>query len=49
MHGLIYESEGKGGYFVNEHGRSGVQMPWTVDEYYARLLPADISDYDVRK
>ncbi|MFV9428989.1 flavin-containing monooxygenase [Rhodococcus aetherivorans] len=49
VRGLIYESEGKGGYFVNEHGRSGVQMPWTVDEYYARLLPADISDYDVRR
>jgi 4-hydroxyacetophenone monooxygenase len=45
---LIYEEEGKGGYFLNEHGRSGVQMPWTVDEYHARLLPADIADYDVK-
>lgn len=45
---LIYETEGKGGYFLNAHGRSGVQMPWTVDEYHARLLPADIADYDAR-
>lgn len=46
--GLIYEAEGGSGYFVNEHGRSGVQMPWDAHEYHAQVYPHRLSDYHAK-
>lgn len=45
MDALIWESEGAS-YYVNEHGRSGIFMPWETHEYHAmieRFDPADFS------
>jgi 4-hydroxyacetophenone monooxygenase len=44
---LIWESEGRG-YFVNEHGRQAVNMPWTSDQYHARVLKPNLDDYFVQ-
>lgn len=43
---LIWEDEGRG-YFVNHHGRQAVNMPWTSDEYHARVLRPNLDDYEV--
>ena len=42
---LLWELEGVGGYYVNEHGRSGVNMPWSVHEYYDMIRQPDLGDY----
>jgi 4-hydroxyacetophenone monooxygenase len=41
---LIWESEGAG-YYVNEHGRQAVNMPWTTSEYHAMVLEPNLDDY----
>ncbi|KAL2823628.1 hypothetical protein BDW59DRAFT_163206 [Aspergillus cavernicola] len=43
---LIWESEGAG-YYVNEHGRQGVNMPWTTSEYHAMVLGPNLDDYEI--
>jgi 4-hydroxyacetophenone monooxygenase len=43
---LIWDGEGRG-YFVNEHGRQAVNMPWTSDVYHARVLTPELGDYNV--
>jgi 4-hydroxyacetophenone monooxygenase len=43
---LIWEMEGKG-YFVNEHGRQAVNMPWTADQYHPRVLRPNFEEYNV--
>jgi 4-hydroxyacetophenone monooxygenase len=42
---ILWELEGVGGYYVNEFGRSGVNMPWTVHEFYAMVQQAQMEDY----
>lgn len=42
---ILWEHEGVGGYYVNEHGRSGVNMPWTQQEYYEMIRVPDPDDY----
>lgn len=42
---LIWEAEGGSGYYVNEHGRSGVNMPWLVEEYHRRMRQPDLAEY----
>jgi 4-hydroxyacetophenone monooxygenase len=41
---LIWEAEGRG-YYVNEHGRQGVNMPWTNAEYHAMVQQPNFEDY----
>jgi 4-hydroxyacetophenone monooxygenase len=46
MSQMLWESEGGGGgYYVNEFGRSGVNMPWTLGEFYDRVKAPDPDDY----
>lgn len=43
---LIWESEGAA-YYVNEHGRQAVNMPWTTAEYHPLILKPDFDDYEL--
>lgn len=45
---ILWEHEGGGGYYVNAHGRSGVNMPWTQAEYYEMIREPDPEDYEFR-
>ena len=46
MQDMLWESEkGGGGYYVNEFGRSGVNMPWTLAEFYDRVKAPDLDDF----
>ena len=45
LKGLLWNSEGQGGYFINEHGRVGTQMPWTADEFYELVRKSDPKSY----
>ncbi len=48
MSKMLWESEkGGGGYYVNEFGRSGVNMPWTLADFYARVKEPNIDDFDL--
>lgn len=43
---MLWESEkGGGGYYVNAFGRSGVNMPWTLADFYARVREPDPRDF----
>ena len=42
---LLWHSEGQGGYFINEHGRVGTQMPWTADQFYELVRKSDPQSY----
>ncbi|RDW57181.1 hypothetical protein BP6252_13829 [Coleophoma cylindrospora] len=44
---LIWEGEGSG-YFVNEHGRQGVNMPWTTAEYHRMIFKPDFDDFIIK-
>ena len=48
MKSLLWESEGGGGYYVNPQGRSGVNMPWTMDEFYEFVKSPDPENYELR-
>jgi 4-hydroxyacetophenone monooxygenase len=43
---LIWESAGAG-YYVNEFGRQGVNMPWTTSEYHEMVITPNPDDFDV--
>lgn len=43
---ILWEHEGVGGYYVNEFGRSGVNMPWTHQQYYEWIRVPDPDDFD---
>ena len=45
MNDLLWESQGQDGYYTNEHGRSGVNMPWTVHQFYAAIREPDLGEY----
>ncbi len=45
---LLWEEQGQGGYFVNEQGRSGVQMPWLAHEYHEQVRSATLADYELK-
>lgn len=45
MKSLIWHSEGHGGYFVNEHGRVGTQMPWKADRFYELVRRSDPQNF----
>ena len=43
---LIWEHEqGGGGYYVNEHGRSAVLMPWRWHDFYQMIRTPDFENY----
>ena len=43
---MLWQPErGGGGYYVNEFGRAGGQMPWTLTEFYARARQPDLADF----
>lgn len=46
MKGLLWEEE-KGGnsYYLNRHGKSGVNMPWEMNEFYDFIYNANPDDY----
>jgi 4-hydroxyacetophenone monooxygenase len=44
---LIWECEGSG-YFVNEFGRQGVNMPWTTAEYHPMIMKPNFDDFIIR-
>lgn len=41
---LLWETEGNG-YFVNKHGRQGVNMPWTNGEYHHWIKELNFQDF----
>lgn len=43
--GLIWQTEAPESYYVNEHGRGGVSVPFRSDEYYAMVRAVDFGDY----
>jgi 4-hydroxyacetophenone monooxygenase len=45
---LLWKSRGKGGYYVNKHGRSGVNMPWSVHDFYSMVQQPNFNDFDWR-
>jgi len=45
MSGMLWESEGGGGYYVNEQGRSGINMPWSVHEFYEMVRHPNFDDF----
>jgi 4-hydroxyacetophenone monooxygenase len=46
---IIWEAEGGSGYYVNEYGRSGVNMPWLVEEYHRRVSQPDLDEFILSK
>ncbi|HSY16270.1 MAG TPA: NAD(P)/FAD-dependent oxidoreductase [Jatrophihabitantaceae bacterium] len=49
LRGLIWETEGTGGYQLNEFGRPGFSCPLRVDEYHHRLVKPDLDDFTVQR
>ncbi len=47
MKGLLWETETGNGYYVNKHGRSGVNMPWSVHEFYSMIKDIDPNHYEI--
>ena len=42
----LFEAEnGGGGYYINSHGRPGVSMPWTLQEFYQMIRAPNLDDY----
>lgn len=44
----IWAIDGQSSYYVNEFGRSGVNMPWTTNQYYEWALAPTPSDYIIK-
>lgn len=44
----VYHVEnGGGGYYMNEHGRSSVRLPWKLPEFFEKLREPDFNDYSI--
>jgi 4-hydroxyacetophenone monooxygenase len=43
---IIWEDQGQGGYYVNKHGRSSVNLPWRVEQYHAWMVEPDVNDFN---
>jgi len=48
MKTLIWELDPTS-YFVNKHGRQGVNMPWTADQYHPWVRVPNMKDYHVSR
>ncbi|OCK72846.1 FAD dependent oxidoreductase [Lepidopterella palustris CBS 459.81] len=44
---LIWESPEGASYYVNEYGRSGVNMPWTTSEYHEMVIKPNPEDFNI--
>jgi 4-hydroxyacetophenone monooxygenase len=44
---LWLEQPDAGGYYINSRGRPGVNMAWSLDEFYELIREPDMSEYDV--
>ena len=42
---LYTQKDGGAGYFFNEHGRVITNMPWSTDNFYARVKQADVENF----
>jgi 4-hydroxyacetophenone monooxygenase len=51
MREMLWEEEKGGGnsYYVNEFGRSGVNMPWTLQDFYEMVRAPDFVDFELAK
>lgn len=45
---LWEEEAAAGGYYINAHGRPGVSMPWSLEEFYEMIRQPDHSEYRLR-
>jgi len=45
MAGMIWGAPGAGSYYLNEHGRSGVNMPWSIEDFHAWTVEPDLDDF----
>lgn len=48
MKEVLWEVEGAGGYYNNEHGRCGVNLPFLTEDYHAMVAAPNPDDYDLR-
>ncbi|MFN3387574.1 MAG: flavin-containing monooxygenase [Allosphingosinicella sp.] len=48
MKEVLWEVEGAGGYYNNEFGRCGVNLPFLTEDYHAMVAEAKPGDYDLR-
>jgi 4-hydroxyacetophenone monooxygenase len=48
MSQMIWEQEGKSGYYVNAYGRSGVNMPWRTEQYHGATIVPDLTAFELR-
>lgn len=45
----LWEEEAyAGGYYINQHGRPGVSMPWSLQEFYEMIRTPDMTEYVLR-
>ncbi len=47
MKSTLWEKEGQGGYYVNEYGRSGVNMPWRIYDFYEFVCDDTLDDFAI--
>ena len=44
---LWLEQRDAGGYYINTHGRPGVSMPWSLEEFYELIREPDLGEYNL--
>ncbi len=44
----VWTAEGQKSYFLNEHGRPGVLLPWNPVEYFDWVYEPDLADFEVQ-
>ena len=49
LESILWQSEGMGGYYLNKHGRSHINMPWSLHEFFQMVKTADVSAYKFQK
>ncbi|HZZ87731.1 MAG TPA: hypothetical protein VFE13_05280 [Caulobacteraceae bacterium] len=42
---LWLEDRDAGGYYIIAHGRPGVSMPWSLEEFYEMIREPDLEEY----
>lgn len=47
---MLWEEErgGGGSYYINQHGRTGVNMPWSLEEFHSFVRIPEFDDYILR-
>lgn len=49
MKEVLWEREGAGGYYNNEFGRCGINVPFLTEDYHAMVVAPDPNDYLLRE